>query len=470
MSSYPTIEDYVAAAQDPEHAFRTPALRRAVFALHPVWGIPSPASGNAAVVFRATVDGADRALRFFIREDASDGVRYGALADHFATHGLLDCVAGVQWIDDAVELNGRSWPMVQMEWIEGRTLEVHVGDLAKHGDVGALSALAGNWRHQVRRLQDAGFAHGDLQHGNVLVQSSSALRLVDFDGSWITHFAGWPPPAETGQPNYQRTGRTWGRWMDTFPSLVIYTSLLALSRRPDAWRTLHNGENLLLSADDFTRVDATRAWRLLDGIEDPEVAHVVARLRWCCTPGWNADGPLEALLDPERVVIPDVPRETPVPPVFQLPPDGPREEWWVPRGATTWDSRTSQGSAAGPDEDDGPLFAGVSTSPGPLGGTPFPGSLGGPSWTGSPGGPPSSGPLGGTTSVGPIGGPPWAGSGRRVPVAASRASIAWGVVAAAVLLSLVLVLTGAPPAAVLVALIGGLIAVLVARSVTRGGG
>jgi hypothetical protein len=78
--------------------------------------------------------------------------------------------------------------------------------------------------------------------------------------------------------------------MDTFPSLVIYTSLLALSRRPDAWRALHNGENLLLSADDFTRVDATAAWRLLDSIEDPEVAHVVARLRWCCPPAGTPTG------------------------------------------------------------------------------------------------------------------------------------------------------------------------------------
>ena len=69
------------------------------------------------------------------------------------------------------------------------------------------------------------------------------LRLVDFDDSWIPAFAGGRPP----NPNYQRIGRTWGRWMDTFPGLVIYTSLLGLSRRPDTWRLLHNGENMLFS-------------------------------------------------------------------------------------------------------------------------------------------------------------------------------------------------------------------------------
>ena len=431
MSTHPTIEDYVAAAQDPEHAFRTPSLRRAVFALHPVWGIPAPASGNAAVVFRARVDGADRALRFFIREDASDGVRYGALARHFAAHGLLDCVADVRWIDDAVELNGRTWPMVQMEWIEGRTLEVHVGDLARHGDVGALHALAGHWRQQVRRLQDTGFAHGDLQHGNVLVQPSSTVRLVDFDGSWITHFTGWPPPAETGQPNYQRTGRTWGRWMDTFPGLVIYTSLLALSRRPDAWSALHTGENLLLSADDFRRVDETAAWRLLDSIEDPEVAHVVDRLRRCCTPGWDADGPLETLLAREQVAgAPGA--EIPLPPVFRLSPEALREDWWVPRGGSPpGEAGMPPRPAPEPDGDEGPLFAGVSTQAEPSGG-----------------GQPT---------------PP----GTSAPVPVDRTPTAWGIAGATALVLFVLVVARAPGAAVLVALIGGLTAFLVARSVLR---
>lgn len=427
MTSYPTIEDYVAAVQDPEHSFRTPALRSAVFALHPVWGIPSPASGNAAVVFKATVGGVDQALRFFIREDASDCVRYGALARHFAEHTLLDCVAGVQWVDDAVELHGRTWPMVQMEWIEGRTLEVHVGDRAQRCDVGGLHALAGQWRQQVRRLQDAGFAHGDLQHGNVLVQSSpAALRLVDFDGSWITTFAGWPPPAETGQPNYQRSGRTWGRWMDTFPGLVVYTSLLALSRRPDAWHALHNGENLLLSADDFAHVGGTAAWRLLDGIEDPEVAHVVARLRWCCAPGWEASGPLEALLERERVVG-GGPAESPLPPVFRLS-GGPRDEWWVaptpvPPGAGT--SRDGVGGAGGGDQ---PLFPGVSTSTSPDGDGPAPGSQ------------PSA------------------------PVSPGRTSSAGGAAALTALVLFVLLVGADPGGAAVVAVVCGLIVFLAARS------
>lgn len=296
MSTYPDAEDYVRAVQDPARTFRTPVLRRAEFELHPLYGIPMPASGNAAVVFRAGVGGKDTALRFFLREDVSSRERYTALGRHFTTSGLVDCVARPSWLDDAITVNGGNWPVVQMPWVDGRTLDAYVGHLAGTGDVGALSTLAGAWRGFVARLQEAGFAHGDLQHGNVLVDTSSALRLVDFDGSWIAAFSGRPSPRETGHPNYQRTGREWGRWMDTFPALVIYTSLLALARRPAAWSDLHTGENILFSAADFEPPFRTPAWTLLAGLRNAEVDAAAATLLRACDPGWEATGPLESLL------------------------------------------------------------------------------------------------------------------------------------------------------------------------------
>ena len=340
--TYPTSEDYMRAVQQPERVFRVPALKQAKFELHPVYGIPMPASGNAAVVFKAAVDGADQALRFFIRDDVSTSDRYDALGHHFSVRGLNDCVARATWADDAIMVKQATWPVVQMQWVEGRTLDAYVENLAKTNDILALHNLATMWRNVVDRLQRAEFAHGDLQHGNVLIDTRSALRLVDFDGSWIEALSSGPPPSETGHPNYQRTGREWGRWMDTFPGLVIYTSLLALSRRPDLWRSLHDGENLLFSHTDFVPPFTTMTWRAVSEIQDPDVEDAAARLKECCSPRWQAADTLESLLHP-AVSAAGTPILLPVPaavPDLSAP-------WWVQTAALSANAARSSGGSAG---------------------------------------------------------------------------------------------------------------------------
>jgi len=291
---YPTKEDYLKAVQ--HSASFTGELRRAEFELHPVWQIPKPAAGSSAVVFKASLDGEPSALRFLTREDASLRDRYEALQEHFVGHGLVGAVAMASWLDDAVLVNGRSWPVVRMQWVNGRTLNHYVDHLVERHDITALASLAEAWRQLVARLQGAEFAHGDLQHGNVLVDERGALRLVDFDCSWIARFAGQSPPTETGHRNYQPADRAWGRWMDTFSGLVVYLSLRTLAANPKPWHVLNTGENLLFQRDDFRPPFETPAWAHLSSIRDPELDRLAERLRQCCAPGWAPTGGLGELL------------------------------------------------------------------------------------------------------------------------------------------------------------------------------
>ncbi|MGI5131403.1 phosphotransferase [Pseudonocardia sp. CA-107938] len=344
MTSYPTAEDYILAVQQPEQAFDRPDLARSEFVAHPLLGVPMPASGTTAVVFKAIVDGRPQALRFFTREDASTRQRYNQLNSWFTERGLRGDVAPCAWVDDAIRVGGRRWPMVQMEWIEGSTLDHHVADLVEADDRRALATLAQRWRDLVRRAQSARFAHGDLQHGNVLVQDDGRLRLVDFDSAWIAPFAGGPPPSEVGHRNYQPANRVWGPWMDTFPGLVIYLSLLALARDPRQWERFNDGENLLFRHDDYAPPHRTPAWGQVAQLHDPVVDQLAERLRACCTPGWTATGDLESLLGapvpwwlqtPSAVRAPQpspVPRPSPGPRSIPGPkPVPPRRPSPVPR-------------------------------------------------------------------------------------------------------------------------------------------
>lgn len=263
-----------------------------------VWQIPKPAAGTSAVVFKAIVDRQEQALRFPTREDAARRDRYEALQEHFIAHDLVDCIATSNWTDDAIRINDRTWPVLRMQWVNGRTLNQYVEHLVEQRDIRSLGSLAHGWRDLVVRLQRAEFAHGDLQHGNVLVDDRGALRLVDFDCSWIVRFTGQPPPTETGHRNYQPASRPWGRWMDTFSGLVVYLSLLTLAKNPTPWHVLNTGENLLFQRDDFSPPFQTRVWKHVASIQDPELAELTVRLQECCVPGWTATGSLDALLVP----------------------------------------------------------------------------------------------------------------------------------------------------------------------------
>ena len=124
MTAYPAAGDYYKAVQFPSRSFTVPSLQTAEF----VWDSlgPTLARGSSAVVFQAAVDGRAQALRCYIRNDASSRERYSALGDFLAGHDLDPFVSAVTWTDSAIRVNGTTWPVLQMPWIDGRTLNEYV--------------------------------------------------------------------------------------------------------------------------------------------------------------------------------------------------------------------------------------------------------------------------------------------------------------------------------------------------------
>ncbi len=137
-----------------------------------------------------------------------------------------------------------------MEWIDGLPLDVYIPNILSRADV--LRFLAGFWLKVLQAIRDGGMVHGDLQHGNVIVDSSNTLRLVDLDGMFVPAIAGWKA-AELGHQHYQhprRLGNHFDASLDNFSGLVIYLSLIALAARPSLWNEYHD-ENLIFSKGDF---------------------------------------------------------------------------------------------------------------------------------------------------------------------------------------------------------------------------
>ena len=79
-------------------------------------------------------------------------------------------------------------------------------------------------------LRAANIAHGDLQHGNVVVVGDQ-LRLLDYDGMFVPALAN-KQSNECGHRNYQLPKRSrwdYGPHLDHFSAWVIYVSLVAVA-------------------------------------------------------------------------------------------------------------------------------------------------------------------------------------------------------------------------------------------------
>ncbi|HZI38042.1 MAG TPA: hypothetical protein VFF24_07030, partial [Acidimicrobiia bacterium] len=149
-------------------------------------------------------------------------------------------------------------------------------------DPAALSYAAIRFGALAEQLRGAGIAHGDLQHGNILVAPGGDLRLVDYDGMWVPELDGLPGN-ELGHRNYAHPRRTrddFGPAMDAFPSWVVYASLAALSIDPLLWGRLDGGDEcLLFRAADFADPAHSEALACLEAGGDPRLVALAQVLR-----------------------------------------------------------------------------------------------------------------------------------------------------------------------------------------------
>jgi hypothetical protein len=246
---WPAARDFQEAIQNPSHSFLDAELRGLTPALDRL-GMPIVTSGQFAYVFKlndATGSGAQavRCFRGFLGDRQQ---RYQAIDEHL-DRTSIPSVASFDYDPEGIIVLGSKYPILVMEWISGLPLDVHIGDVFQRTDV--LKYLAESWLKIVESLNVAGVSHGDLQHGNIIVQNDE-LRLVDLDGMFVPKMAGWRA-SELGHQHYQNPRRStqhFGVGLDNFSSLVIYVSFLAIAESPELWRDFHD-ENLIFTKADF---------------------------------------------------------------------------------------------------------------------------------------------------------------------------------------------------------------------------
>ena len=276
---YPSGSDYVEALQNPQLCFAEESLRSCTVELD-ILQRPRPISGNSACVFSLTSADANKryAIKCFTKEVPDQEFRYKEVSQHLAAVSASWKV-GFEYQPRGIRLNAAWYPILKMDWVTGTVLTSWIDQNIK--EPARIAEISRRFGRLVSVLADDGIAHGDLQHGNLLVAQDDALKLVDYDGMFVPSLSG-TPASEKGHRNYQVPSREgeFDETIDRFSSWVIYMSLVAVGQDPTLWHQLHQpgGEYLLLAEDDFKNpASSDRFLTLLDS-SVPQVRELTRRV------------------------------------------------------------------------------------------------------------------------------------------------------------------------------------------------
>ena len=317
--AWPGITEYSEAIQNPRLCFNGAEFEAGTVATNQL-GMPLVWSGNFACVYNVSVGGRTYAVRCFTREVKDQQTRYNKLS-RYLNRVSDPSFVHFEYVERGINLKGTWYPIVRMEWVEGESLSSFVE--SNLDDPDTLRRLAAQWREgPAASLRGLDIAHNDLQHGNVMVQADGRIRLVDYDGMFLPDFQRQRSP-ETGHKNFQHPRRTaddYDAYVDNFPSLVVYLSLLAIASDTGLWGDYHNQDNLVFTRDDYRNPGRSPLFDRLHQSPDQTVSSLAERLEECCALSVKDVPDLETILQgipasqapsPSAAATPAAPSPTP---------------------------------------------------------------------------------------------------------------------------------------------------------------
>ncbi len=279
--SWPTPQEYNEAIQTPLACFSDDALKFGSVSLNAL-GLPRASTGAFASVYKVTGHGSNWAVRCFLNHRHEQKERYTKISD-FVVVDDLECTVPFHYLDRGIKVKGTWYPILKMDWVEGDTLDIYIRDNFKNSQL--MRSLRDQFRKLAAELERAGIAHGDLQHGNIIV-TKQGLRLVDYDALYVPALLGMKS-LELGHPNYQHPDRNefdYDTTVDNFSCWLIDTALLAIILNPELYNEFHGDDDcILFKRSDLKCPERSELFATLLNHEDEELAaraHLLLRMLW----------------------------------------------------------------------------------------------------------------------------------------------------------------------------------------------
>ena len=195
-------------------------------------GRPIHYTGGFAVVFPFVVNGNKWAFRCWSADIGDVEKRLYTLSKELK-HLQLPYFCDFSYEPKGVIVGGKAYPTTRMQWIDGKTIKDYICE--NKNDCNKIKKLANDFLDMCKVLHKHKIAHGDLQHGNILVDAIGQIYLIDYDSVYLPALYG-VNDIITGLPDYQhplrKDNKVASEKLDYFSELVIYLSIRAIADNP----------------------------------------------------------------------------------------------------------------------------------------------------------------------------------------------------------------------------------------------
>lgn len=259
-------QDIITAIKNSDIFLKIPELQGAKPRLNPN-GSPFAFVGGFNMVFQLEHQNKKWAFRVWHVPMGENKDRYLVISKYL-TNSKLPYFADFIYDEKGLLVNGELTDTIRMEWLEGILLKDYIEKNLY--DKTKLEKLANDFLEMSKTLRVNKISHGDLQEGNLLVDKSGKIRLVDYDSICIPEIEG-QTELVTGLKGYQHPSRFKNSKAslkaDYFSELIIYLSILGLAVKPDLWEKYQVKDTcyLLFTETDFENIEFSQIHTDLKG-------------------------------------------------------------------------------------------------------------------------------------------------------------------------------------------------------------
>ena len=226
---------------------------------------PNHYSGGFCIVFPVNKGSYKKALRVWHTEIEKVKERYKCISSEIAKVNK-SFLANVEYVSNGLLVGKDKIDIVLMDWLKGQSLKQYISTIidSTNSEIikkQKLNKLADNLFVLFKEMHSLNFAHGDLQHDNILIDSSGDIKLIDYDNFYVPSLGKSTKQTTAGYSGYQHPIRKnisnviSSEKDDYFAELIIYLSIKAIAEDNSLWDIAKDDDYaLLLTHEDYVDI------------------------------------------------------------------------------------------------------------------------------------------------------------------------------------------------------------------------